>query len=575
MESLDIVGTAQLGARLATALDLMNEAMKSTLNLDLPKLVAVVNTTSSTLQSLSQQDTTLFTWACINDINALSATCRVIYEGILVLMTQRAKALEEENHEIGQMTQEKIEHLFSCLKNKIPLTYNAREWLGPRLDLCKQELKHVKFELVLHLLLGNIAEFQSRASGRSPGDYDKENAMRVSAYNVATRRLSYHKNFTKKREEWIKATEPSPPVESPPEEVKSSASSVTAVAPTPVTEATPSIAESSVSEEDDGYSTCSSVSVHPDPSYGQRIRRFLSAVFRRRVRCDEWDGEDIEAYIVNMSDTDKLLTKLELEETAILSSLRKLTTRSLFNRPPVLVEQLASLDLPVRTEFDNVVLSMKRQSLHEMTLIAMGATKTTAPDRKRSWIPYNSGPSLTLYFKVGDKLKPIHLVDPQETKFTLPYNSCLTYGMLSGCLPNITRSIIYHPAIMNGNYKLFADKTVVTIDNWNSLRRPGMTLRLQVCPPPLPIPVPPYVRNYPRNPNPIRGPRPEAVRKGEIYQEVNKLFKLSRSWTPDAESLKGSGIGHLLRLWTNAIDPDNGDDSDGSSVSSGSSSIAY
>ena len=161
MTSLDIAGTAQLGARLATALDLMNEAARSTANLDLPKLIAVVNSTSSTLQSLSQQDTTLFKWGCINDINALAATCRVVYEGILVLMTKKAKH-SEEDHDIGQMTQEKVDHLFSCLKNKPTLSYDSREWLGPRLRHCEQELKHAKFELVLRLLLGEIAEFQLR-----------------------------------------------------------------------------------------------------------------------------------------------------------------------------------------------------------------------------------------------------------------------------------------------------------------------------------------------------------------------------------------------------------------------------
>jgi len=162
MASLDIAGTAQLGARLATALDLMKEASNSCIKLDLTKLVALVSSTSSTLRNLSQQDTALFKWTCINDINALAATCRVIYEGILIIMTRMAKHLEEDNHEIGQMTQEKVDHLFSCLKNKSPLTYNAREWLGPRLKLCEQELKHVRFELILRFILGDIAEFQSR-----------------------------------------------------------------------------------------------------------------------------------------------------------------------------------------------------------------------------------------------------------------------------------------------------------------------------------------------------------------------------------------------------------------------------
>jgi len=140
-------------------------------------------------------------------------------------------------------------------------------------------------------------------------------------------------------------------------------------------------------------------------------------------------------------------------------------------------------------------------------------------------------------------------------------------------LLSITRFSPYYHIIVNGSYKLYTGKTMITENNWNSLRRPGMTLKININQPP---PIPPL----PRGPMPVPNfvvPKPPKVTK-EIYQEVSKLLKLSRSWTPDAESLKGSGIGHLLHLWTNAIDPNDGDDSDDSSVrswsSSGSDSIA-
>jgi hypothetical protein len=394
--------------------------------------------------------------------------------------------------------------------------------------------------------------------------------MRLSANVIATRRLRYHKHFTKKREDWIEAAEPSLPVESPPEEVKSSASSVTAVAPSPAPEAAPNVA-SDVSEEDDGDSTCSSVSVYPDPSYGERIRRFLSAVFRRRERCEDWEGEDIEAYIINMGHGERLLSKLDLEESVIMSSLRKLTSRGLFKRHPELVDQMASLDAADRLELDTAILSMKRQNIHEMTLLAMGVKRITAPEKNGSLIPFTPELSLTVYFKVGDKVKPIYVVDPGDTKYTMTYNSCMAFSWMKDSLLSITRFGPYYHAIVNGNYKLCTGKTIITEHNWNSLRRPGMTLKFTISPPPFapfprgPVPVPHFVV-----------PKPPKVTK-EIYQEVSKLLELSRSWTPDAESLKGPGIGHLLRLWTNAIDPDNGDDSDDSSIrswsSSGSSSI--
>ena len=144
--------------------------------------------------------------------------------------------------------------------------------------------------------------------------------------------------------------------------------------------------------------------------------------------------------------------------------------------------------------------------------------------------------------------------------------------MLTGCLPDMTRSLPYHRAIANGNYKLFAGNTVITLGNWNSLRRHGMTLKLQVWPPPLPGPVVlPLTGDFPPPPHWAAFAESRKARR-DIFLGVDKLLKLSRSWTPDAESFKGSGIGHLLRLWTNAVDPDDGDDSDDSSIRSWSSS---
>ena len=189
-----------------------------------------------------------------------------------------------------------------------------------------------------------------------------------------------------------------------------------------------------VAEEDDSYSTCTSVSSrYPDPSYGECIRRFFSAVFRRSERCEDWEGEDIEAYIINMGHGERVLTKLDFEDDVILSSLRKLTSRGLFKKQPDSVGQMASLDAANRLELDTAILSMKRQSINEMTLVAMGVTKITAPERNGSLIPFTPELSLTCFFRVGDKVKPIYVVDPSDTKYTMTYNSCITYSVIIYC----------------------------------------------------------------------------------------------------------------------------------------------
>jgi len=204
------------------------------------------------------------------------------------------------------------------------------------------------------------------------------------------------------------------------------------VAPSPAPGAAPNVANGG-SEEDDGYSTCSSMTVYPDPSYGERIRRFFSAVFRRRERCEDWEGEDIEAYIINMGHGERLLSKLDFEEDVIRSSLRKLTSRGLFKKKPELVDQMASLDTADRLELDTAILSMRRQNINEMTMIAMGVKRITAPEKNGSLIPFTPELSLTVYFKVGDKVKPIYVVDPGDTKHTMTYNSCIAFSVIIHC----------------------------------------------------------------------------------------------------------------------------------------------
>jgi hypothetical protein len=164
MAGLDIQGIAQLGPNLASSLDLHAEACYKARRNGLPKLVSLVHSTCSTLQKLhdlSQQGPKVFTGVCINDINALAATCDILYKGILILLVERSEYLERDN-DIGHMTKERVEHLLCCLTKKTFSMAKTWEWLDPRLKICEQELTQVKFELMLRLLVVSIAQFQLR-----------------------------------------------------------------------------------------------------------------------------------------------------------------------------------------------------------------------------------------------------------------------------------------------------------------------------------------------------------------------------------------------------------------------------
>lgn len=164
MADLDILGIAQLGTKLSSSLDLHVETCRKARTKGIPKLVSLVNSTSTTLQQvyeLSQQAHHAFSEVCINDINGLAATCRALYEGTLVLLVEREKH-NDQDREIGNMKQEQVETLLSSLAAKTNPGYETWEWLEPRLKICQGELRRVKFELMLRFLLGSIAQFQLR-----------------------------------------------------------------------------------------------------------------------------------------------------------------------------------------------------------------------------------------------------------------------------------------------------------------------------------------------------------------------------------------------------------------------------
>lgn len=164
MADLNILDIAQLGANLSSSLDLQAETCRKSRTKGIPKLLSLVNSTSSTLRKfheLSHQAPDAFTEVCINDINGLATKCRVLYEGILVLLVNRDEQ-HDENKEIGRMNNEQVESLLSSLTNKSFSNYKIWEWLDPRLKICQQELQQVKYELMMRVLLGSIAQFQLR-----------------------------------------------------------------------------------------------------------------------------------------------------------------------------------------------------------------------------------------------------------------------------------------------------------------------------------------------------------------------------------------------------------------------------
>ncbi|CEI70600.1 hypothetical protein FVEN_g910 [Fusarium venenatum] len=589
MADLDILGIAQLGTKLSGALDLHAETCHQARTNGILKLVSLIHSTSSTLlkvHELSQQAPDAFTEVCIDDINGLAATCRVLFEGTLVLFTNR-ETHSEEDSQIGTMTQEQVESLLSSLAVKIYPGYKVWEWLGPRLKICHQELRQVKFELMLRFLLGSIAQFQLSTTTRSPGDWGSERAMRFSAENIAKRRVAYHKKYIEKRKDWTKKDDSS---SSPMDSIEEKGSVVTnssSVTMTPSSVQVRDLMDKNTNDAKDvrpSVNNESPVPTKPTPrekdnaipiSSGSTSyldtpsRNWFQRLFSRNS-FDQWTYEDIEAYTIHFVNGKRDVTKLPLEEKEIVSTLRKLASKRFWDSRPALMEQYTSLDRTIRQDVDEGISAAKRKSSREMTLVAMSARKKDSFTKIEKGGCSTTELPITLFFKLGASYAPIYIVDTNNEKWAVPYNSCYTVEMIRDLIPSLGRFSLYKPpGINNGNYTILADNNMtVTPEVWDSIRRPGIILRLNT------LPFPPPSCGAP----PVRGfmcPPPTSLKRTilrDIYQEMNDFLKLSHCWMPDEETMKHVGLENLLRLWTNAIDTEaqDSDDLSDSSCSSGS-----
>ncbi|KAF5549793.1 hypothetical protein FMEXI_4043 [Fusarium mexicanum] len=577
--SLDAV--AQLGTSLASKLNLHSEGCRKSRQ-RLPELVSLVNSTASTIRQIDeliQKNDKIFTEACVKDINALAAKCRAIYVGVLALIAKKTQSVSGDK-DAKALSAEQIEELLACLANMSVWRTEAWNWLQPRFKICQQELKQVKFELVLRYLLGSIARLQMETMIRSPGAWENENSLRCFAENVAERRVMYYKSYNRRRAAWNKSPSPKASFDDV-RSVYSTSTTSTAVLPPRVTVIDGDSFDEKVKTETDATEKDSSeVSAEntirnkqPDNSSRNWFQRLFSSSPK-----EDWKNEDIMAFVLDMSHANKLITRLELDDKELKANLSKLTSSRLWKRRPNLVEQYSALHQNVRQDVDNAIIVAKRKSTREMTLVAMVAKKSDSQKvaDKGSGFHYAPDLNVTLYFKLGAEFEPIYLID-QDRRLELPYTSCATYKMMRDLMTqtNWAPGITHH--IMAGRYDLCTqDGLAVMLGTWDSVRRPGMALTLKIWPPPSP-PGPPRPRML--TPRPVGCIPPIMKYREEMrqtYHEMVEFLGLADGCVPDQETVK-SGLGDLLRLWTNAIDPHTEDCSDCASfmMSYSSSSSEY
>ncbi|RGP78267.1 hypothetical protein FLONG3_3582 [Fusarium longipes] len=546
MAGIDVQRIAQLGADLGSSLDLHSETSSRAKRRGFPKLASLVNSTSFTLRKLRklfEQEPKTFTEACIDDIYALAHTCNILYRGILVLLVENPKDIEGYGN-VGLMTSSRVKDLLSSLAKKSFLATETMKWLEPRLIICQQELKRVKFELMLRFLIGSIAQHQLSVTAQSPGDWEGESSLRRAAETIARRRFAYHENFVEKRERWTKEI----PVPSPKNSLDGDKESIATVSrdspagdkkePKPeATDPAPKIAETPVISKKEYNPSCSETSSEASSSYATSKNWFQRLFSRtRRSEC-EW--EDLEAYTLHIGYSDDRFAKLPLQDEDIRSALRKLTTKRFWTRRPGLMEQYTSFDPVIRQKMDRAILTVKQKSNCAVTLVGISTRGEDSRSEFRNGTHCGPGMEITLFFELGFVWTPINFINTASGRESaLPYISCVTVEMMKKNL------MIPRSRFPPGELQIFTtSNVVVTPETWDSIRHPGMTLKWVLLPYGLACP-PPHIKDA----------IPKIDKMQDIYQEINNLLKLSRSWTPDEATMKKSGLGCFLETWTNAVD---------------------
>ncbi|KAF5980756.1 hypothetical protein FCOIX_4660 [Fusarium coicis] len=599
----DIEPVAKLGLSLASSLQVHSEANR-TARQRLPKLINLINSTALTLikvDEIIQEDA--LTKLCLEDITRLSAACEKIYIGILIMLVRHTESFAGDK-ELNEMSREETGKYLQCIAQTGVLSYKSWKHLEVQLRYFRHWLTQIKFELMLRYLLGSIAQHQMRAQTRVPGSFETENTMRQLAEQMAFKRASHYKYWSKKLAKWA--------IIAPP--LSSSNSSITDANSTCSVSSTPTIAVDTKVEEikpvetiptaenespelskdtealADTTAETTNTPTQRDPQPTSRPGPNLLTAARDWIKRnlmpgshDEWKDQDLEVWQIDLaahfnSIPIKTFKRLELDDKHVRSALSQATSKSRWKKRPGLLEQYDSLDQRVRQRIDDCIDATNQWSSRERTWIAMSISRP--PLKNRSGTVVDTDASICLFFRLGDVVEPIHVVELHTGKrLTFPYASCKNLDSLRKRLSSLSLGYPATAILKEGTYNFCAeDGTVILPEAWESLRCPGMTLNIQNFGTPIPpvfggqrpFPTPGVIRpNMARPPNVVTIGRPStgtstsdsstsrsctSLTMKEVHREMEEMFQISDSWSPDPDTM-GPGLGRLLGLWTNALDP--------------------
>ncbi|KAM0233536.1 hypothetical protein ACHAP5_010412 [Fusarium lateritium] len=592
MDANDIGSVARLGLSLASCLEFHSEDNRKPRRL-LPKLVAVVNSTALTLgkiQHLIQENGQVFTEAGVNDIESLTTTCGKIYNGILIMLVQHTRSIKKDK-DTTSLSKEQAETLLACITNTTIWSYESWDWLELRLKYCQHLLTQVKFELMMRYLMGCIANHQLSTKDRAPGDFNTELSLVIHMEHIATRWRSHHKHMSGKMAIWNKVDSPLPSARSSVEDLGVAAYffGEPGMAPSKTCSTTTTVCDLKHVEittpiEAKGPGLTANLEVaaeasqdeHTDDKPGEKQEESLTSIFKTWIKRllspgsrDEWKDQDLEVWQVDMSVKSPIASKrprkLDIDDRQIRSTLASLSSRSSWRKRPQLIEQYASLDQCVRQRIDEAVDTANTSSPRERMWIAMSTVNGTFQRQgvKGAQVIIQPEVSISLFFRLGQEMECISVIDTMGTMNCFPYVSCKTIPMLRYLVTkaNWDESIKSH--VKEGRYILASsDGLTLSSTTWDSIRCPKMVLKIRsgVWPMGPMGPMPPHLRHT--APLPVvnvsapeirsKAAQPRPPKMKPIHCEMKEALQVSYPLFPD-ETFK-TELGGLLGLWTNAID---------------------
>ncbi|KAF4461873.1 hypothetical protein FALBO_11318, partial [Fusarium albosuccineum] len=517
----------------------------------LPKIVAVISSTATSLRQIHrllehsrEVEEPIFKEVCLQDVDQLAARCKKIYVTIVSLFTQASESYRN-GEDITELSTEDFKH-FSLNIAKLGVWRDDRwRWLQPRLQLCQEELKQVKFGVVSRLLLGSVAQFQLQHPIRRQGAFEDEQSLRTYAENACNRRAKYARHIAKKRSKLQKRlartessassvktgssssrpssrastdtiaapqstrsslelksdrAEPSPDKHPAVADIAKPDDKAAAPAPVPdvpVAETPDKTQEEEAQNKDAGDAP---IVMDTDPSQARsHIQRLIPSWIRRLFSPNalrEWDNRDIEiVHLQLVSDSNiKRFTRLQIEDKEAKATLANIKSRRGLGHRQGLLEQYGSLDSITRLEIDHVVALMMESTIRERTWIAIDVMKARSPDPKPS---SPSDFSIMLYFELGKELEPIRVKDGFGAEVIIPFASCQSWEMTRDVLRQHMWPIPTRLDVQSGRYSMYAaDGRIIAPIVWKSTIQPGMSLKLKGLPPP---PMPPPGSRFPRH----------------------------------------------------------------------------